>query len=177
MLFFYPKAVALKLGFWCLIYPPTPPYYCNAVFVIIMPLAPWVWRGFFFCFVLFSFLNGRSTYNGREKTGQGFRPFGRNGTLSSTLQHQLGIRPGQWNRGLRVLEKPAHIYLISVCVCVCVCACVCVCLCVCTCAFAWFCAHTWHRETEKELFLLSYQRLASLTPAKANFHRCSLQQF
>lgn len=72
-------------------------------------------------FLLCFFFKARSIHNGRERTGQGFRLFRRNGTLSCTLPHQLGILPGQWDRGLRVLARTAHIYLIGVWLCVCVC--------------------------------------------------------
>lgn len=106
----------------------------------------------FFWFVyLFIFLR-EEAFIMAERGGEGFRPFRRNGTLSSTLPHQLGILPGQWDHGLRILDRTAHIYLIGVRVCVCICV------------FDRFCGHTWHREMEKELF-----RLASLTPGKASF--------
>lgn len=49
------------------------------------------------------------------------------------------------------------------------------CVVVCVCVFARSCGHTWHGEMEKELLLLSYQRLASLTLGKLIFVgvRCS----
>lgn len=118
---------------------------------------------FLLCFFLFFFLREEAFIMAGRGQDKALDCSGEMGH-SCTLPHQLGILPGQWDRGLRVLDRTAHIYLIGVWLCVCVCV----------------CSLLWTYMTQrngKGAPPLKLSTSCFTDPWKANFRLCSQQQF